>query len=66
MKPLISLSNRQFTSEVKQQVKRKLPALDPNKDFKFFIERSKVIQVYREALKEAKSINDPETSRDMQ
>lgn len=46
--------------------KRKLPPIDPNKDFKFFIMKAKVCQVYREALKEAKMISDPDLSSDMQ
>ena len=43
---------------IKNYMKRGRPSLDPRKDFRFFLLRSKVRQVYREALLEARS-DDP-------
>jgi Complex 1 protein (LYR family) len=40
--------------------------LDPRKDFKFFLMRAKVCQVYREALKECRLFRDPSTRTEMQ
>lgn len=39
--------------------------LDPRKDFKFFIIKAKVLQMYREALMEARSFEDPDVRNSM-
>lgn len=39
--------------------------MDPRKDFRFFLARAKVCQVYREALQETKAFGDPETRESM-
>ena len=45
--------------------RRVLPKMDPRKDFKFFLARAKVCQVYREALQEASAFTDPEVRDSM-
>ncbi|CDW81638.1 UNKNOWN [Stylonychia lemnae] len=52
-------------SEIQSKPRRKLVPLDSKKDFKFFIMKSKVQQVYREALKDAQTIQDPDVRQDM-
>lgn len=50
-----SFSTKAAESSSKRQSNR-LRLLDPRKDFKFFITKTKVCQVYREALQEAKAL----------
>jgi len=57
--------NRTFSSSVKRKAGLPLKPLDPRMDFRFFMMRTKVIQVYREALQEARQFRDPDMREQM-
>jgi hypothetical protein len=62
-----SIKETPVVSAVKKQLPRRIiNAADPRKDFKYFVMRAKVSQVYREALQEAKAFPDPSMKLEMQ